>query len=150
MGQSLVQNYLHIVFSTKHREALIHSPHEEKLHAYLGKTCNELSCPILIVGGHVDHIHLLCMLSKNSSLVELIKRIKTSSSRWMKMQSSELAHFYWQDGYGAFSVNPTEVDVIRDYIQNQHQHHKKHSFQDEYRAFLKKYKVDYDERYIWD
>jgi len=144
MGQSLVQNYLHIVFSAEHREALVHSPHEEKLHTYLGKICNELSCAILIIGGH---IHLLCRLSKNSSLAELIKRIKTSSSRWIKMQSSELAHFYWQDGYGAFSVNPSEVDVVRNYIQNQCQHHNKHSFQDEYRAFLKKDKVDY-ERYV--
>ena len=68
----------------------------------------------------------------------------------MKMQSTELANFYWQDGYGAFSVNPSEVDVVRNYIQNQHQHHNKRSFQDEYRVFLKKYKVDYDERYVWD
>jgi REP element-mobilizing transposase RayT len=150
MGQSLVQNYLHIVFSTKHREALIHAPHEEKLHAYLGKTCNELNCPVLIVGGYVDHIHILCMLSKNMSLVELIKNIKTSSSRWMKTQSSELAHFYWQDGYGAFSVNPSQVDIVKRYIQNQYQHHKKRGFQDEYCAILKKYKADYEEKYVWD
>lgn len=74
MGQSLVQNYLHIVFSTKHRKKLILPPYEQKLHAYIGKTCKELQCPTLIVGGYNNHIHILCMLSKNISLVELVKR----------------------------------------------------------------------------
>jgi len=84
MGQSLVKNYIHIIFSTKNRVPFIKPPYEQELHAYLGGTCKELSCPVLAVGGYTDHIHILCMLSKNIALVELIKKIKTNSSKWMK------------------------------------------------------------------
>ncbi len=150
MGQSLVQNYIHIVFSTKNHKEFIHQSHEQRLYAYIGKTCNELNSPVLIVGGYTNHIHILCMLSKNISLVELVKKVKTSSSKWMKTQAPELSDFYWQDGYGAFSVNPKEIDVVRQYIQNQHQHHQRITFKDEYLTFLKNYKTDYDEQYLWD
>jgi len=150
MGQSLVKNYIQIIFSTKNREPLINPPYEQELHAYLGGTCNELSCSVLAVGGYVDHVHILCMLSKNIALVELIKKIKTNSSKWMKTKNSSLANFYWQDGYGAFSVNPSETKVAVNYIQHQHEHHRNKTFQEEYRAFLNKYEVDYDERYVWD
>ncbi|NNE32515.1 MAG: IS200/IS605 family transposase [Winogradskyella sp.] len=150
MGQSLVQNYLHIVFSTKHRQALIHPPNEEELHAYIGGTCKELGCPVLIVGGYTDHIHILCMLSKKVALMNLIQKVKANSSRWIKTKDRSLENFFWQDGYGAFSVNPSEVEVVIKYIKNQKEHHKNKSFKDEYRQFLEKYEVDYDERYVWD
>ena len=150
MGQSLVQNYIHIVFSTKYREPLIRAPFEDELHAYIGGTCKELDCPVLIVGGYTDHIHILCMLSKKIALMTLVQKVKASSSKWMKTKDSSLANFFWQDGYGAFSVNPKQVEVVINYIKNQHEHHTKKSFQDEYRAFLKKYSVDYNERYVWE
>jgi len=150
MGQSLVKNYLHIVFSTKHRQEIIHPPVEEELHAYLGGICKKLECPPIIVGGYTDHVHILCMLSKKIALMKLLEEVKSHSSKWIKGKAKTLENFYWQDGYGAFSVNPSEVDKVISYIANQKEHHRQKSFQDEYRAFLKKYNVEYDERYVWD
>lgn len=150
MGQSLVKNYIHIVFSTKYREPLIHEEIENELHKYLGGICNSLNCSVLIVGGYTDHIHILCMLSKNISLVELVKKIKSHSSKWIKTRSKNYSNFYWQDGYGAFSVNPSQIEVVKNYIANQKEHHDKKSFKNEFRLFLKKYEVEYDEKYVWD
>ena len=150
MGQSLVQNYIHIVFSTKYREPTIHPPYEQELHAYLGGVCKALDCPPIIVGGYTDHIHILCRLSKKIALMKLVEKVKAYSSKWMKTKHESLQSFYWQDGYGAFSVNPAQVDSVIAYIARQHEHHTKKTFQDEYRLFLKKYEVAYDERYVWD
>jgi REP element-mobilizing transposase RayT len=150
MGQSLVQNYIHIVFSTKYRQPLIHPPIEQELHAYLGGICNRLECQSIIVGGYTDHIHILCKLSKKNALMKLVEEVKSHSSKWIKTKGDDYRNFYWQDGYGAFSVNPSEVDVVINYIANQHQHHSKKIFKGEYIAFLKKYQVEYDERYVWD
>jgi putative transposase len=142
MSQSLVKNYLHIVFSTKHRQPLIFPAIEPELYSYLGGICK--------IGGDTDHVHVLSLLSKKIAQIKLLEEIKSHSSKWMKTKDERLKNFYWQDGYGAFSVNPAQVDVVKAYIENQHQHHAKKTFQDEYRAFLKKYKVEYDERYVWD
>jgi putative transposase len=149
MGQSLVKNYIHLVFSTKYRKAMIYPPHEEELHRYIGGICNALEYPVLIVGGYTDHIHILCMLSKKIALMKLLEEVKSHSSKWMKTRSESLQNFYWQNGYGAFSVNPAEVDVVVAYISRQHRHHdKENSFQDEYRQLLKKYDLNFDERYV--
>lgn len=129
---------------------MIFPPYEEELHAYVGGVCRELGSTALIVGGYTDHIHILCMLSKKIALMELVQKVKAHSSKWMKTKENSLSNFYWQDGYGAFSVNPAEVDVVINYIKNQHEHHRKKGFQEELRAFLKKYEVDYDERYVWE
>lgn len=150
MGQSLVKNYIHIVFSTKHRQQFIHPPVEAELHTYLGGICKNLECHPIKVGGYTDHIHILCMLSKKTALMKLLEEVKSHSSKWMKTKDEALKNFFWQDGYGAFSVNPSEVDAVINYITNQKEHHSKKTFQDEYRAFLKKYNVEYDERYVWD
>lgn len=150
MGQSLVKNYLHIVFSTKYRAPIIHPPYELELHAYLGGICKELECTPIKVGGYTDHVHILCMLSKKIALMKLLEEVKSHSSKWMKTKDYSLNNFYWQDGYGAFSVNPAQVDRVITYIENQHEHHRKKDFQNEYRSYLKKYNVEYDERYVWD
>jgi putative transposase len=150
MAQSLVRNYLHIVFSTKHRQPLIYPTIETELYQYIGGICNNLECFPIKIGGHSDHIHILCVLSKKLALIKLLEEMKSHSSKWVKTKDDRLKNFYWQDGYGAFSINPSEIDVVKAYIENQHEHHKKKSFQDEYRAFLKKYKIDFDERYVWD
>ncbi len=150
MGQSLVQNYIHIVFSTKHRQPLIQPDIEAELHAYIGGICNKLECQTIKVGGYNNHIHLLCMLSKKIALMKLVEKVKSNSSKWVKTKGKAYQNFYWQNGYGAFSVNPSQIDTVIAYITNQHNHHKGKSFQDEYKAFLKKYKVEYDERYVWD
>ena len=141
---------MHIVFSTKHREPLIHPPIEAELHSYLGGICNKLDCQVIKVGGYSDHIHILCMLSKKIALMKLMEELKSHSSKWIKTKGAGYENFYWQDGYGAFSVNPAEIEVVKTYIQNQEKHHKLKSFQEEYRAFLKKYDVEYNEEYVWD
>ena len=150
MGQSLVKNYIHIVFSTKYRQPLITDDIEGELHAYLGGVCKKLECHPLKVGGYTDHIHILCMLSRKITLMKLLEEIKSHSSKWVKTKGDNFKDFYWQNGYGAFSVKPSEVDVVIRYIANQKEHHSKKTFQNEYKAYLKKYDVEFDERYVWD
>ena len=150
MGQSLVQNYIHIVFSTKYRQPLIKPDVESELHAYLGGICNQLECQSIKIGGYTDHIHILCKLSKKIALMKLVEEVKSHSSKWVKTKGEQYSNFYWQNGYGAFSVNPSQVETVIAYIANQHQHHSKKNFQDEYRAILKKYQVEFDEKYVWD
>jgi len=150
MAQSLVKNYVHVVFSTKHRQPLIHPPIEQELHAYLGGICNALECYPITIGGYVDHVHLLCMLSKKIAMMKFLEEIKAHSSKWIKTKSADVQNFYWQDGYGAFSVSPTHVDALKTYIAGQHAHHGKIGYQDELRHLFEKNHVEFDERYVWD
>jgi REP element-mobilizing transposase RayT len=150
MPQSLVQNYLHIIFSTKHREPLIFPPYEDELYTYIAGTCKRLECFPLKVGGYVDHVNILCSLSRKIALVKLMEDMKSNSSKWIKTVDPSLENFYWQDGFGAFSVSASKVPKVIDYIGNQHEHHRTKTFQDEFRRFLKLYSVEYDERYVWD
>ena len=129
---------------------MILPPVEKELHSYLGGICNNLECHVIKVGGYVDHIHILCMLSKKIALMKLMEELKSHSSKWIKTKGAEYATFYWQDGYGAFSVKPSEIDRVITYIANQHEHHRKKTFQKEYRAYLDKFNVEYNEKYVWD
>lgn len=150
MAQSLTKICTHIIFSTKHRQPLIDALIEPELHAYLGGVCNEMECIPIKVGGYTDHIHILCLLSKKIALMNLLEEIKKRSSKWIKEKGEAYKNFYWQNGYGAFSVNPSEVGMVIKYIENQHEHHKTKTFQDEYKSFLNKYSVAFDEKYVWD
>ncbi len=150
MGQSLVKNYVHIIFSTKHRERFIKEEIEDKLYDYIGSVCVALGCQPLKIGGYDDHVHILCMLSKTITLSSLLEKIKSHSSKWFKTIDKSLERFYWQNGYGAFSVNPSQVNTVIKYISNQRAYHNHISFQDEFRTFLKKYEVEYNEIYVWD
>lgn len=150
MGQSLVKNYIHIIFSTKYRAPLILESIENELYSYIGGICKQLECYPVKIGGYIDHIHILCMLLKKIPLMNLLEEVKAHSSKWIKTKDDTLKKFYWQNGYGAFSVNPYEIDKVIAYIENQKEHHRRKTFQDVYRAFLKKYNVDYDEKYVWD
>ncbi|MBT6685567.1 MAG: IS200/IS605 family transposase [Bacteroidetes bacterium] len=150
MPQSLIRNYIHITFSTKNRFPFIIGDIEPEIHNYIGGICKKLECNPIIVGGHFDHVHLLCLLSQKIALMNLIQKIKSNSSSWIKTKSQDLFNFYWQDGYGAFSVNPSEIEIVKNYIEKQHEHHKTKTFKEEYLSFLKKYEVEYDEKYIWD
>ena len=150
MGQSLVKNYIHIVFSTKLRKPFIDEKIENELFAYLGGVCNKLDCTVLKVGGYLNHVHILCMLSKNITLSKLLQDLKSNSSKWIKTKGENYQNFFCQDGYGAFSVNPSEVEIVVNYIANQKEHHSKKEYKNEYRYFLNKYKVAYDERFVWD
>ena len=150
MPQSLSKVYVHITFSTKNRQNLIDDAIKDSLYEYIGGVCKGLDCNPVKVGGHKNHIHVLCILSRKVAQMKLLEEIKKRSSKWIKTKGESYSNFYWQDGYGIFSINPTEIDKVIDYIQKQDKHHKHNSFQDEFRAFLKKYKVEYDERYVWD
>ncbi len=150
MGQSLVKNYIHIVFSTKYCASIIDENIEGELYAYLGGICKKMECHPIKIGGYTNHVHILCMLSKKVALMKLLEELKSHSSKWIKTKDDKFKKFYWQNGYGAFSVNPKDIDKVNDYIANQRNHHQKKSFQDEYLAFLKNYKMEYDERYLWD
>lgn len=151
MPQSLAKVLVHIVFSTQHRRPFLIDKHlQDELHAYIGGTCNNLECPVLTVGGFDDHVHVLCALSRNLSIASIIGEIKRSSSKGIKTKGEALIGFAWQNGYGVFSVGKSEVERVRTYIVNQERHHEKKNFQDEYRAFLKEYRVEHDERYVWD
>jgi len=149
MTQSLSKVYVHITFSTKNRLALIDDHIKTALFEYLGGICKGLECNPVLVGGYCDHVHILCILSRKVPQMKLFEELKKQSSKWIKTKDKVYADFYWQDGYGIFSVNPTETEVVVNYIRNQEDHHKKVTFQDEFRAFLKKYNVEYDERYVW-
>ena len=141
---------MHITFSTKNRYPFIDKRINDELFSYLGGICKNLECNPLIVGGYKDHIHILCLLSRKIALLKLIEELKTYSSKWIKTKGQSYQKFYWQNGYGGFSIHLGQVDVLKDYISTQEEHHKELSFQDEYRVLLKEYDIDYDERYVWD
>ena len=150
MAQSLSKVYVHITFSTKNRYPFIDNGIEQELWAYLGGACKALECNPIRIGGYNDHVHICCLLSKKITQIKLLEEVKKESSKWIKSKGISYEKFYWQDGYGIFSVNPSELKKVIEYIDNQHEHHKKQSFQSELLAFLKKYNVEYDERYLWD
>jgi putative transposase len=150
MPQSLSKVYTHITFSTKNRANIIDKNIQTRLFQYLGGICKELDCNPIQIGGHVDHVHILCTLSRKITQAKLLEELKKQSSKWIKGVDNKYGGFYWQNGYGIFSVNPTEIELVKKYIIHQEAHHKKYTFQEEFRAFLKKYRIDYDERYLWD
>lgn len=150
MPQSLANVIVHLVFSTKDRCACLVPSNRPALHAYLATVARNTGCDCLRVGGVADHVHLGIRLSRTVTLAALVEELKTSSSKWLKTQSPELGGFAWQRGYGAFSVGPADLDALLAYVDNQEEHHRTRTFQDEYRVFLKKHGITYDERYVWD
>ncbi len=151
MPQSLVQIYVHIVFSTKNRQPFFSDKDfRSRAHAYLVGMCDNLGSSSLLTGGVEDHVHILCRLGKTCDVSDLIRDLKRDSSKWIKAEVPTLQDFYWQQGYGAFSVSPSHVEPLKKYIANQEEHHKKETFQDEFRRLCKKYGLEVDERYVWD
>lgn len=150
MSHSLNKIYIHTTFSTKGRVHLLNEQISTELYSYIGGICNALECYPVKIGGTSNHIHCLNLLSKKITLIKFIEEIKKSSSKWIKTKDDKLRNFYWQYGYGSFSVNPSEIDIVVDYIDNQREHHKKHTFEEEFLAFLRKYNVEFEEKYIWD
>ena len=151
MSQSLVQIYVHIVFSTKHRKPFLEdNDFRGRTQRYLAGICKNLDCPALMVGGVEDHVHVLCRLGKTIGIAGLVRDLKRDSSKWVKAEQSTLAEFHWQQGYGAFSISPSHVGALREYIADQEEHHHHETFQDEFRRLCKKYGLKIDERYGWD
>jgi len=151
MPQSLANILLHVVFSTKNRIPFLRTPDlREAVNAYMVGTLRNIDCPSLIVNCVEDHLHCLCQLSRTMTVAKLIEEMKSSSSAWIKTQSPQAADFKWQAGYGAFSVSQSNVGAVKTYIAHQEEHHRKMTFQDEFRAFLRRHGLDWDERYVWD
>ena len=149
MPQSLAKIIVHIVFSTKNHAPYLSDDIRLGLFAYIAGILNKLDSKAIIINGVEDHVHILCLLSKNHAPCEIVEKIKTGSSKWIKTQTSGLDFFQWQNGYGMFSVSQSNVDLVKRYISNQEKHHRTVSFKDEFRKFLDKYKVQYDEKYVW-
>jgi|SRR5215813_5176148 len=151
MSQSLAKLWTHLVFSTKDRYPFLTDKQIRiDMHAYLATVLRSHDCETAIVGGVEDHVHALFALSKNHALADVVKEIKRTSSVWIKDLGAKLRRFHWQRGYGAFSVSQSNLKEVIQYIERQEEYHRRVTFQDEYRAFLKKYCIDYDERYVWD
>ncbi len=151
MPQSLAHVILHVVFSTKNRAPLLRDQDlRSRLHAYIAGTLHNIGCEPILIGGVEDHVHILCNLSRTVTIAALVEESKKGSSKWMKDHGSAYRDFYWQGGYGAFSVSESYVEKVRTYVAGQEEHHRKISFQDEYRALCVKHRVTLDERYVWD
>jgi REP element-mobilizing transposase RayT len=148
MPQSLAKVYVHIVFSTKNGHPFIIKKHRKNLHSYIVGVLSKNGSYTEEVYANSDHIHLLCTLPRTITLADIVSKIKTSSSKWLKTEG--ISKFQWQDGYAVFSVSASKVTTVKNYINNQPEHHRKIKFQDELRAFFDKYDIDYDERYVWD
>ena len=151
MAQSLARLWTHLIFSTKNRfPFLTDKVLRTEMHAFLAEVLRNHDCETLIVGGVEDHTHALFALSRTLPIASVVKEVKRTSSNWIKAAHPKLAKFHWQGGYAAFSVSQSNLADVVKYIENQEELHKRVTFQDEYRAFLKAYEVDYDERYVWD
>ena len=150
MSQSLAKIYIHAIFSTKNRASCLSPDIRHELFPYMATVLQNLDCPPIIVGGEKDHLHILCALSKNLSAKDFIAKIKPPTSKWLKTKGVRFGKFQWQNGYGVFSVSASNLYREKKYIMNQAEHHKKVSFQDEFREFLKRYEIEYDEEHVWD
>lgn len=150
MPQSLSNLLVHVVFSTKSREPYLTGPAGAEIHTYLAGVLNNVNCPSIQVGGVSDHVHLFFRQARTMPISEAVETVKTSSSKWIKTKGSQYAAFHWQSGYGAFSVSQSDADAIVTYIRNQPEHHRKVTFQEEYRKFLDRHQIAYDKRYVWD
>ena len=150
MPQSLAKILVHIIFSTKGRTPVIAPEVRTELNAYVVGILRQLECPSILVNSVADHVHILCRLSRTLALAKAIEQVKKGSSKWIKTKAAALRNFHWQNGYGAFSVSQSSVDEVRRYIANQEEHHRRVTFEEEFRAFLDRHGVAYDERYVWD
>src|SRR5947208_16223775 len=150
MAQSLSKVILHIVFSTKDRKPWLESDIRARMHGYLATICRDLGGELVHVGGVADHVHIVTTLPRTLSQSELIEQLKKVSSKWIKAVDTRYRGFFWQRGYGAFSVSPSQLEAVLQYIETQQEHHRNRTFQEEYRELLRKHNVDFDEHYVWD
>ena len=150
MANTFTSLHYHVIFSTKHREPWIARDQEERLWAYLGGIARQHQFKPLWIGGMEDHIHILLGLPPTVSMCEALKSIKGGSSGWVKENLPGCGGFGWQDGYAAFAVSKSQLGEVEDYIRRQREHHRFKTFQEEYRAFLDRHEIAYDEQYLWD
>jgi putative transposase len=150
MPQSLSKVILHVIFSTKNREPWLESDVRPRVHAYLATICRNVGSDFVHVGGVADHVHIITTLPRTVSQSELIEQIKKTSSKWVKTVGSRYRGFSWQRGFGAFSVSPSQLEAVLQYVDTQQERHRTRTFQEEYRDLLCKHGIEFDERYVWD
>ena len=150
MPQSLTRLYAHLIFSTKNRETFLDDEIRPRVHGYLATTLRDLESPWVKVGGVADHVHILFDMGKMRAPVKFVEQVKRESSKFVKTLGRRYKRFYWQRGYGMFSVSPKDRDEAEHYVRNQEEHHRRQTFQDEYRTMLTRYGIEFDEEYIWD
>jgi putative transposase len=151
MSQSLAKVLVHTVFSTKHRQPFLNDAAlRSEMHHYIGGILGNLECQPIIVGGVEDHVHFLCALARACDAAMMVKEVKRGSSLWIKTKGLAFSDFHWQNGYGIFSIGFSQIGAVKEYIENQAEHHRTMTFQDEYRELLRRYEIEYDERYAWD
>jgi len=120
------------------------------VHGYLATTVRDLNSPWVVVGGVADHVHILFDMGRTVTPVKFVEQVKRESSKFVKTLDTQYRSFYWQRGYGMFSVSPTHRDETEQYVRNQEEHHRNRTFEDEYRAVLTRYGMEFDEQYVWD
>jgi putative transposase len=151
MPQSLCRVVVHLVFSTKNRKPWLRDPRIcDELYRYVAATLKTLDCTPIKINGVEDHVHVLFGLSRNHPIKKIVGEVKSDSSKWIKTKGGQYHDFYWQSGYGIFSVSESKVAEVQRYIANQQEHHKKLSFQDEFQRICERHGVEIDERYVWD
>jgi len=150
MPQSLANIYVHLIFSTKERFPFLSPEVRPDLHSYMSTVLANLNSPAVLINSVEDHVHILFNMGRTVTLAQVVEDVKKSSSKWIKTQGLSFSKFAWQAGYGGFSVSESNTPKVANYIQNQEEHHRVKSFQEEYREFLNKHKIQYDERYVWD
>ncbi len=152
MPQSVAKAAIHLVYSTKHRKTwLKDSELRDELYAYKATILRDkVDSPAVIINGIEDHVHVLCLLSRKFPIMKVVEEAKTETTKWLKKQSQALSDFAWQAGYGAFAVSESNVAQVKSYIKHQQEHHRRMTFQDEFRELCKRHGVELDERYAWD
>lgn len=150
MPQSLARNLVHLVFSTKNREPILTEAIRDPLRAYASAVLRDLDSHAIAMNAWRDHVHILFALSRNHALVQVVMEVKRATSKWIETQGTAFAKFHWQNGYGVFSTGQSGVDEVKAYIANQAKHHRVKTFEEEFRSFLKRYQIEFDERYVWD
>jgi REP element-mobilizing transposase RayT len=149
MPQSLSKIFIHIIFSTRGRYPFIKPAIEQELFAYIAQVLKEHGAQPMKIDGTEDHVHILCGLPRTMALCDLLEKVKKRSSKWIKTKGPHYRRFSWQGGYGVFSVGESGVERVKRYIAGQKKHHRTVTFEDEFREFLDRYRVEYDERYVW-
>ena len=150
MANTYTSLHYHVIFSTKNRVAYLTPDIEQRVWEYIGGVARKHKMTAIQVGGIDDHIHALVLAPPTLSPSQIAQYLKGESSKWIHEEFPRMLGFEWQDGYGAFTVSKSQVPDLIEYIQNQREHHRKKTFQEEYLELLKKHGVDYDERYLWN
>ncbi len=150
MPQSFARVYIHLIFSTRHRQKLIDESWAERLYEYIAGILKPRGNELLLGGGIEDHVHLLFSMGREGNLAETVRDVKSISCRWIHDVIPNRSNFAWQSGYSAFSVSYSGLNDVKRYIAGQREHHQTRTFQDELRTFLKKHGIEYDEKYLWD